>query len=73
MSHIGKRGGINPADMERISRAMLTAVKGEQISLVAQAALDICFGLWLQGEVTREQALKVTSSQIESLFVERSN
>lgn len=74
MSHIGKRNEINPADMERLHRAMLTAVKGEPVSLVAQAGLDICLGLWARsGDVTRDTALQVVTSQIESLFTERSN
>lgn len=74
MSHIGKRNEINPADMERLHRLMLTAVKGEPVSLVAQAALDICLGLWVNsGDVTKDMALRVVTSQIESLFTERSN
>lgn len=74
MSHIGKRNEINPADMERLHRLMLTAVKGEPVSLVAQAALDICLGLWVNsGDVTKDMALHVVQSQIESLFTERSN
>jgi len=74
MSHIGKRGDINPADMERLHRLMLTAVKGEPVSLVAQAALDICLGLWFNsGDVTKDMALHVVQSQIENLFTERSN
>jgi len=74
MSHIGKRNEINPADMERLHRAMLTAVKGEPVSLVAQAGLDICLGLWARsGDVTRDTALQVVTSQIESMFTERSN
>jgi len=74
MSHVGKRHEINSADMERVTRAMLTAVRGEPVPLVAQAGLDICLGLWAaSGDVTREMALMVVTSQIESRFKTRSN
>lgn len=72
MAHIGTRSEM--PEIEDLIRAVLMAGQGKPVALVAQAGLDICLGLWLQsGDVTREMAIKVVTSQIESLFRERSN
>jgi hypothetical protein len=72
MAHIDTRG-VMP-DISDLTRKMLEAAKGHQVSDVAQAGLDICLGLWAaSGDVTREMALMVVTSQIESRFKDRSN
>jgi len=72
VAHIDKRGSM--PDISDLTRKMMEAAKGHPISEVAQAGLDICLGLWAHsGDVTKDMALRVVTSQIESLFTERSN
>lgn len=62
------------ADIEGLTRAMLECGKGRPVAEVAQAALDIALGLWaLSDQVTREMAIEVVTSQINSRFKTRSN
>ena len=61
-------------DLEELTRAMLKAAEGQPLANVAQAALEIAFGIWaLSGDVTREMAIHVVTSQIEARFKTRSN
>lgn len=72
MAHVGHR--MDLADTEDLMKRMAQAVDGSEVSAVAQAALDLALGLWaISGDVTREMALQVVTSQIENLFRERSN
>ena len=61
-------------DLEELTRAMLKAAEGQPPANVAQAALDIAFGIWaISEDVTREMAIHVVTSQIEARFKTRSN
>lgn len=61
-------------DISGLTEAMLKAATGKPMAEVAQAALDIAFGIWsLSGEVTREMAIHVVTSQIDARFKSRSN
>jgi hypothetical protein len=72
MSHISKRESM--PDLRDLTIAMARAAEGQPMANVAQAALDLCLGIWaLSGDVTREMAIAVVTSQIESRFRERSN
>lgn len=72
MAHIDSRAKM--PDLADLHRAILEAGKGRPPAEVAQAALDVALGLWeMSGDVTREMALMVVTSQIESRFTERSN
>jgi len=71
MAETGQRGDLIP-DPEAYSvllRTMLAAVNGQPAAVVAQAGLDIAFGIWaLDPTVTRETALAVVTSQIDRIF-----
>lgn len=72
MAHINSRGEM--PDLTPLHRAILSACNGKPAAEVAQAALDVTLGIWAaSGDVTREMALMVVTSQIETLFTERSN
>jgi hypothetical protein len=72
MAHIGARE--NMPDLRELTTAMARCGEGKPAANVAQAALDLCLGIWfLSGDVTREMAITVVTSQIDGLFKERSN
>jgi len=72
MAHIGTRDGM--LDLEELRTAMLRCGMGKPAANVAQAALDICLAIWrTSGDVTRDMAIEVVTSQIDGLFKERSN
>lgn len=72
MAHIGTRDGMT--DISDLVAAMLKCGQGRPAAEVAQAGLDIALGLWaMSGDVTRDMAIQVVTSQIESRFTERSN
>lgn len=72
MAHIGSREAM--PDLTDLHRAILMACNGRSAADVAQAALDVALGIWhLSGDVTRDMAMMVVTSQIEARFSERSN
>lgn len=72
MAHIGARESM--PDLSELVMAMARAGQGHPVANVAQAALDLALGLWaMSGDVTRDMAIQVVTSQIESRFTERSN
>lgn len=72
MAHLGNREGM--PDLSDLHRAFIAAGQGRPAAEVAQAALDVALGIWhLSGDVTREMAIHVVTSQIEARFKTRSN
>ena len=72
MAHIGKREDM--PNVYPLTEAMARCGSGKPVSDVAQAALDLALGLWaISGEVTRDMAVEVVTSQIDALFKNRSN
>lgn len=72
MAHVDNRSSM--PDLEPLTRAMLKTAEGQPMAHVAQAALDIALGIWaLSGDVTREMAVHVVTSQINARFRTRSN
>ena len=75
MAHVeGRRTAVDEKAIDEILVALARAAEGKPVALVAQAALDLCLGIWsLDPTVTRDMALQVVTSQIDARFKARSN